>query len=182
MVSNLDYCPTILDACGVEVPDGLEGRSFLGLLQGRKYAKRDEVCGALYYDSLYDPMHYVRTSDYKYIRSFAVTDEDRKGADPEMLTTHETGNWIRANDNDVGRSLSWQSIKKEYPKPDPEELYDLKVDPLEQCNLVGDTKYAEVLADMRARMQRMMERTDSPMLKGHVSVELSSTRNVYIRR
>lgn len=183
LVSNLDYCPTILEACGVEVPEKLEGKSFLGLLRSGEYEDRDEVYGALYYDSVYDPMHYVRTKDYKYIRSFAVTDEDRRGADTEMLTTHETGNWIRANDNDVGRSLSWQSIKGEkFAAPDPEELYDLRSDSLEKCNVAGDANYAEVLEDMRGRMRKMMERTDSPMLKGHVSVELSSTRNVYIRK
>jgi len=182
LISNLDYCPTILEACGVEIPDGLEGRSFLPLLQGREYKQRDEVFGAFYYDSFYDPMYYVRTNRYKYIRSFAVTPQDSKGADRELLAKHETGNWIRGDDSDVQQSLSWSSIKKKYPMPEPEELYDLKVDPLEQNNLLADPNYADVLDGLRGTMRAMMKRTDSPLLTGHVSPELSTSRNKYIRR
>ena len=31
-------------------------------------------------------MHYIRTKEHKYIRSFAVTPEDARGADPEALS------------------------------------------------------------------------------------------------
>lgn len=34
-VSTLDLLPTLLDVCGQETPDGLDGRSLLGLMRGR---------------------------------------------------------------------------------------------------------------------------------------------------
>ena len=179
LLSNLDYTPTILELCGVEVPGGLEGRSFVELLEGRPYEERDAVFGALYYDAFYDPIHCVRSRTHKYIRSFAVTPEDAAGADPEVLAKHETGTWIRADDSDVQRSPTWEVIKRDgpFPPPLPEELYDLEADPLEQRNVVSEPQYADVLKALRHRLQDMMQRTCSPLLKGHVSPNLSRTRN-----
>jgi arylsulfatase A-like enzyme len=180
LLSNLDFCPTLLELCGIPIPDGLEGRSFAALLQGRPYVEREDVFGALYYDSLYDPMHMVRTRRYKYIRSFAVTPDESRAADPATLAKHPAGSWIRADDSDVQASLTWQSMLKigPFPMPPPEELYDLQSDPLEQRNIAGDPAYAPALGDLRARLQTMMERTNSPLLHGHVSPALSRTRNM----
>jgi len=178
LLSNLDFTPTVLDLCGVSVPEGLEGRSFRPLLDDESCEERDAVFGALYYDAFYDPMHCVRTRTHKYIRSFAVTPQDAEGADPELLARHKTGIWIRADDSDVQSSLSWQSMAaNHYPVPPPEELYDLTADPLEQRNLAGDASASDILDKMRATMQDMMERTNSPLLTGHVPPDLSRTRN-----
>lgn len=125
------------------------------------------------------PIHCVRTRTHKYVRSFAVTPEDAAGADPAMLAKHETGMWIRADDTDVQRSPTWQVIKHEgpFPPPPPEELYDLETDPREENNLITHPDYAPVLEDLRAKLRAMMQRTNSPLLHGHVSPELSRTRN-----
>ncbi len=34
MVSTVDLCPTILQLAGVDVPEGVQGRSYAGLLSG----------------------------------------------------------------------------------------------------------------------------------------------------
>jgi len=177
LLSNLDFMPTILEICGCDVPDGIEGRSFLPVLEGQDAVGRTAVFGALYYDAFYDPIHCVRTRTHKYVRSFAVTAEDVEGADPEVLAKHKTGTWIRADDSDVQRSLAWQSMLGDYEKPPPEELYDLAADPLERNNLAEDPASASVLEEMRDLMQEMMVRSSSPLLNGHVSPDLSKTRN-----
>jgi N-sulfoglucosamine sulfohydrolase len=171
LVSNMDLTPTLLELAGLTVPAGLEGRSLAPLLCGQPYAARDEVGGALFYDVAYDPMHYVRTADYKYIRSFAVTPEEAHGAAPETLTTFAAGRWIRVDDFDVLTSPTWQALAPEgaVPRPDSEELYALRSDPCERRNLVGHPDARPVLDAMRARLARLMERTRSPLLYGHVS-------------
>jgi N-sulfoglucosamine sulfohydrolase len=170
LVSNLDLTPTLLEWAGLPVPDGLAGRSLAPLLRGEPYAAREEVGGALFYDVAYDPMHYVRTSDYKYIRSFAVTPEDAHGADPETLSTFAAGRWIRVDDFDVLTSPCWQALapKGGAPRPESEELYDLRSDPYERRNLAGDPNARPVLDSMRTRLKYMMEQTHSPLLHGHV--------------
>jgi len=177
LISNLDLCPTVLEACGVPVPDGLEGRSFLPLLEGMEYQERDAVFGALYYDAAYDPMHYVRTRDYKYIRSFAITPEEAAGADAEVLAKRLTGAYIRADDSDVQKSEAWKAMLHAPVPVQAEELYDLQTDPYEWNNLAEDPASQAALEQLRALMKEMMQRTNSPLLKGHVSPDLSSTRN-----
>jgi len=178
LLTNLDFTPTILELCSCSVPDGLEGRSFLPLMEGTIYEEREAVFGALYYDAFYDPMYCVRTRTHKYIRSFAVTPAEADGADPETLAKHKTGTWIRADDSDVQQSLSWQSmLDKDHPPPPPEELYDLSTDPLEQKNLAEDPSAAGIMTAMQRHLQEMMKRTNSPLLTGHVSPGLSFTRN-----
>lgn len=168
LVSNLDVTPTLLELCGCDVPEGLEGRSFRSLLRGESYEERDAVYGGLFYDVAYDPMHYVRTRTHKYTRSFAVTEEERAGADQEVLATHEAGQWIRVDDYDVMSSAAWQGMDVDRSPPPREELYDLRADPWEQRNLVEIESAATVLHEMRERLSGWMERTASPLLNGHV--------------
>lgn len=183
LISNMDMTPTLLDIAGIPPPPALEGRTFLPLLSGDDYAPRQEVEGALFYDVAYDPMHYVRTNRYKYIRSFAVTDTDAKGADPNVLSTFIAGPLVRCNDWDVLGSPSWQSIRKAMPLPAPEELYDLRQDPLEQHNLANSSLYRQVLDSLRDNMQAMMRRTDSPLLNGHAELPACQrTRALEFRR
>ena len=68
-------------------------------------------------------------------------------------------------------------MKGTFPASPPEELYDLEADPLEQKNLVGEARYADVLEELRGELDEMMRRTDSPLLAGHVSPGLSRMRN-----
>jgi arylsulfatase A-like enzyme len=180
LISNLDYTPTILELCGIPVPEGLEGRSFKALLEGETYQERDTVYGAFYYDAKYDPMCYVRTKKFKYIRSFALTPEDAADIPSEVLAEHKTGTWIRADDSDVQRSAAWQMIKKHgpFPLPPAEELYDLNKDPGEWNNLADDVHYSAVLAELRNKLETFMKQTDSPLFDGkHVSPALSSSGN-----
>jgi len=180
LISNLDLCPTVLEACGVPVPDGLAGRSYWPLLQGVDYRHRDAVYGVLYYDAVYDPMCYVRTDRLKYIRSFTATATDAEGADPTVLAKHDMGTWIRAGDTDVARSDAWKTIPGPYDPVPAEELYDLANDPAEQKNLVGEPAYGEALEQMRTKLASMLKQTNSPLLTGHVSPELSRTRNQHL--
>jgi arylsulfatase A-like enzyme len=47
-----------------------------------------------------------------------------------------------------------------------EELYHLEEDPHEQRNLVGDTKHAEQLRELRALLRQHMIDTKDPLLDG----------------
>lgn len=172
LISNLDVLPTLLELAGVEAPDELAGHSFLPLLDAAAGAwePREEVHGALHYDVAYDPMRYVRTKRYKYIRSFAATPEDAAGADPVVLTSFAGGRWARCDDQDVLTSPTWQALAPPggAPPPPPEELYDLQEDPWERHNLADDPAAASVLREFRERLRREMVASGSPLLDGHV--------------
>jgi hypothetical protein len=112
-------------------------------------------------------MHYVRTRDYKYIRSYAATPEDRADAPSEVLATHCAGKWVRCDDH-LMNGPSWRAIDDDFDPPPPEELYDLRQDPWEQENLMESENPPAELDRLRGMLEEMMERTDSPVLTGHV--------------
>lgn len=170
LISNMDLTPTLLQSACAEIPEGLDGRSFLPLLEGGNYQEREFVAGALFYDVAYDPMHYVRNRTHKYMRSFAVTDADTVGADKQTLSTFAAGRWIRVDDLDVLTSPTWQALSPgaDRARPEREELYDLRVDPYERRNLAQTPEARPVLDAMRQVMKQMMQETQSPLLNGHV--------------
>ena len=59
------------------------------------------------------------------------------------------------------RTERWKYV--EYPESnDPAELWDLKNDPHELKNLINDPSKADVLADMKKRLERLLKETSAP--------------------
>ncbi len=81
MVLNVDIAPTILQACGVQVPKKakMDGRSFLPLLMGRPTAWRDHFLYEYHWEWNFPatPTTFaIRTDRYKYIYYYGVWDHD----------------------------------------------------------------------------------------------------------
>jgi arylsulfatase A-like enzyme len=150
LFSNIDLLPTILEAIGVEVPESIQGKSFLGLLQGRKFKPREEIFAEKTYHDIYDPIRAIRTTRFKYIRSFEKM--------PNLPLP-----------SDIRRSLSARSVPEEFKgERPPVELYDLEADPDEMNNLVGGPAYAEIEKELDARLTKWLEETNDPILKGPI--------------
>jgi len=149
MISNIDVLPTLLEACGIEVPSNVEGRSFLPLLSGGDYTPNDCVFAEKTYHDIYDPTRAVRTERYKYIRYFEVC----------VLHDLRSATVLRSHYLKDGSLL----------RTDVEELYDLDADPWEQNNLARDPAHQQVLEELRRRLGRWMRATDDPLLKGPVT-------------
>lgn len=77
MVQNIDYAPTFLELCGVEVPSDIQGQSILGILKGEK--PRHWRDNGLYYHFYEYPGEHavrkhegVRTERYKLIHFYGA--------------------------------------------------------------------------------------------------------------
>lgn len=150
LLCNIDLMPTLLEIAGGEVPEGIDGYSFLPLLKRQDYKERDHFFCELTWHDRYHPMRGIRTKDYKYIRNF----EDG----PKVYLPY-----------DLYTSLSGEEVREEYSVPNSkEELYDLKKDPLEQHNLAGDPDHEDLLVELRERVAKWMADTEDPLLKGPV--------------
>jgi arylsulfatase A-like enzyme len=149
LVSNVDILPTLLAACGFDIPDTVQGTSFLPLLQGQEVRTRDALFAEKTFHDCYDPMRCVRTEKFKYIRYF------------EKLSHHPVpGDCLNS-----GASRELGRIERS----GFEELYDLEQDPQERRNLAEDAAYAQVCRDMRARLAAWMQGTGDPLLRGPVA-------------
>jgi len=151
LLTNCDLLPTLLDLVGARAPDGLDGRSFLPLLAGSEYVPREDIYAEMTWHDQYNPMRAIRTNQYKYIRNF--------GDRPLVYLPQ-----------DIYTGPAGQEMREEYygtQRPE-EELYDLAADPGEQDNLVEDSQYVEVAAELRRRVENWMVETNDPLLYGDV--------------
>jgi N-sulfoglucosamine sulfohydrolase len=153
LVSLADIVPTFIEAVGGRAPEGLDGWSFLKVLREPAQPHREYIFATHTGDRQWNrnPARCIRTARYKLILNLA----------PEITyTTHID----LAKDHDGGREYwpSWEAQAKtdrralavidSYRNHPREEFYDLLTDPYEIHNLIGDQKYADIIADLRARL------------------------------
>jgi choline-sulfatase len=61
LIEQVDLFPTLAELCGHEAPAGLHGRSFAGMVQGRRYTQREFAYSEYYF------CHRVFTRDDRYV-------------------------------------------------------------------------------------------------------------------
>ena len=160
MVSHLDVFPTVCDCLGIEPPPWLQGVSFMPLVRGEAQEVREEVFAEVNWHAAYEPLRAVRTRRWKYIKRY------------DGRTRPVLPNCDDSPSKDVWMAHGWADRA-----PAAEALYDLVFDPNEVNNLARDPAHAHVLADMRARLQRWMEETDDPLLRGPVPAPKGAKAN-----
>ncbi|MGO9761644.1 MAG: sulfatase [Solirubrobacteraceae bacterium] len=151
LVSHIDIYPTVCEYLGIERPPFLQGVSLLELLRGESTSAREEIFAGSTWHAAYEPQRAVRTARHKYIRRWG----DRLR--PVLANTDD------GPSKDLLLAAGW--AEREIPK---EQLYDLLYDPNEANNLLADPGYADVLADLRERLETWMRDTEDPLLAGHV--------------
>ncbi|MGI9466534.1 MAG: sulfatase family protein [Rubripirellula sp.] len=147
MVEYTDVLPTFLDAAGLAIPEVLDGRSFLGLLQG-KTNKHSDYAFSLQttrgVNGYLDP-YGIRTvvgKQYRYIRNLFPENEF---SIPVSRSVHEA---TREMDEDA------RARAQRYMKRPEEELYDVIADPYCQNNLAGKAD----LNDQKQQLSNELER------------------------
>ncbi len=148
-VSFIDFGPTLLHLAGLDVPEGFDGRPFLGKgVTMDEVDSRDEVFGyADRFDEKYDLVRTFRKGNLKYMRSYQPFNYDGLQNDYryKMLAYEE---W-----RDLHEAGKLNALQGRFFRPRPAEaLFDLENDPEETRNLAGDPEYADVLAAMRGRL------------------------------
>ncbi len=151
MVSHMDLYPTVCELLNINKPDWLEGRSLLPLVRGEAQTIHDELFAEVNYHAAYEPKRAVRTSRYNYIRHFG---DKRTPVLPNCDDSLSKNLWLKNG---------WQNTI--VPR---ELLFDSNRDANEAHDVAADPAYASVLADMRQRLDRWMEKTDDPILHGPV--------------
>ena len=154
MISNIDLMPTLLDFIEAEIPEGIEGRSFMSVLKDSYLPFRSEVFTEKNYHDIYDPIRSIRTKEFKYIRNY------------------EPSQYLFQMPIDIERSLSGQILKDKIEiQRTKEELYELKEDPNENHNLAYILAYNDILLELRQSLFNWMKRTNDPLLKGKIKDE-----------
>jgi len=149
LVSNVDYLPTLLEVAGIEIPENVQGKSLLALLEGRNYQPRTEIFGEKTYHGWCDPCRCVRTSDYKLIANFTTAPffEDPCQTYRPATTTVVPEDPAYAYHPHI-------------------ELYDLRNDPHEFDNLADNPEHEKQQQILTEKLYNWMVTTDDPLLTG----------------
>lgn len=163
LVGWIDLLPTLLEAAGAEPPPHgrdageLSGRSFLGVMTGRRDDHREAIFATQSGDGEMNqyPSRAARTRDWKYIRNLAPEREHHTHIDKARGGAHDGGFWAswvaRARDDDFAARM----VRRYHQRP-AEELYDLRADPWEMENLAGQPAHDARLSEMRRMLDEEM--------------------------
>ncbi len=154
LVSSIDLSATSLSIAGIDVPDHVEGRVFLGdgKMPDREYvfAARDRC------DETVDRIRAVRDKRYKYIRNYhpdrpyMQLNRYKEVSYPiwrEMLRLEKAGEITAAD---------FPFLAKTRPE---EELYDTVEDPEERNNLAGSGEHLQTLTKMASALDLWIQHT-----------------------
>jgi N-sulfoglucosamine sulfohydrolase len=160
MVSTMDIMPTILEQAGIPLPDKLDGRSLLPMLQGKPQTDRDHVYTTQnYYKPGFQvfPMRAVHTREFTYI--FNAWSDGKQRFQGECMS----GLTFAAMEKAAKTDAKVAERVKHIAYREAEELYDLKSDPWCLQNLVADPGHAVIKAEMKRIMEAEMRQTDDPL-------------------
>jgi N-sulfoglucosamine sulfohydrolase len=160
-VCGVDYMPTILETLGLNRPEGMDGRSFLPLLNGQEQDGRQNVFTTINTLSSHKsfPMRCVQDKQFGYIFN--------AWADGKTVYKNEsqTGRTWPAMQAAAGQDSAVAARVDFFSHRSVEELYDLRSDPACLHNLAGQADDRQQLAEMRKQMLQAMEQTHDPHLK-----------------
>jgi len=156
IVSLIDVTAATLTAAGLDVPDGMQGRTFLGADAGdgrpQAFAARDRIDETVQrIRSVHDTrFHYIRT--FSSGPTFASLNRYKEKCFPVMGVMREL--------HAAGKLSGPPRDLMERSGP-CEELYDLETDPHEVKNLVESTEPAhrEALARLRSELEKWIVET-----------------------
>ncbi len=151
LVSQIDLFPTICELAQIEPPEWLQGHSILPLVRGETDEIRDAIFAEVNYHCCYEPQRAIRTKRWKYIRRY-----------------DNAKHWALPNcDDSISKTFMLDNDWRDQPV-ESERLYDLVFDPLEAHNLTENPDYADVLEEMRERLEQWRSDTDDPVTENQI--------------
>ncbi len=153
LISSIDFAPTVLNLAGLDIPQPMQGRAFLGhhLSKERTYVfgARDRM------DERYDIIRSVRDARYRYIRNYEPNKRYYQYMNtPEKGATMKEIRRLEAEDALPEAAKLFTAGSKP-----AEELYDLENDPHEVHNLASDPAQGQHLERLRQAHLDWVEET-----------------------
>jgi len=163
LVGLIDLLPTLLEACGLPVPGGIQGRSMWDLLRGRPGAAGRRFVFAEHNahgptPKQFFPSRAVRGERFKYIRN--LLPEKTYVPPADLVERKKWGNltWDTVQGCAETFPVQHALVRRTLHRP-AEELYDLHTDPHEMTNLLegGPDALTPPVREELARLRRALD-------------------------
>ncbi len=185
-VNMMDIAPTLLELGGVVLPEGMNGKSFVNVLQSSKSGQvdtertwvitgRERHVGGARAGNLPYPHRALRTKDYLYVRNFAP-DRTPMGDEGDLEATFDNlanNTYTTFSDMDASPSKAWLVMNRKKPewkwhydyafgKRPAEELYIMAADPDQVKNVAAEPQYAKIREELSARLLKTLKDVGDP--------------------
>ncbi len=153
-ISIADMLPTLCDAIGAPLPDGVQGRSFWPLLTGQPYSVTE-------FQSAYAE-HGFGGEYYDWNDDLNPADDGRiDSPDDVMWGSYDCLNsWTQAGQLRMVRKGDW---KLTWDMEGTGKLYHLTDDPVEMNNLFAQSEHAAIQQELMAELLTWLVRTQDPL-------------------
>ena len=161
LVSGVDIMPTVLEAAGVELVRGMDGRSFLSLARGEEQGDRDKVFTFITRTAGRNdyPMRCVRTKKFSYIFNAWSDEKTVFKNESQSGLTFKAMQAAAEHDPKIAERVKFFLYRVR------EEFYDLEADPYELKNLINEPEHKSTIETMRGELLQMMISTNDPVLE-----------------
>lgn len=157
LVSTVDLLPTLLDAAGLPVPEGLHGRSLRHTLEPAQHREFLATEFHFHGSSPFYPRRTIRDARFKLIHNLrAGQAKPTTGIDGDAA--YGMGQKPPFAGSRIGNAFERAANPPEF------ELYDLQADPWEFDDLAGDPAQAATLARLQAALLDWRRQTNDPLL------------------
>ncbi|MCJ8321227.1 MAG: sulfatase [Colwellia sp.] len=159
MVQYVDVVPTLIEAAQGNVPNNIDGESFLSILKGLKKEHREYSYGVHTTRNLHAgndyPIRSVRSKRYKLILNL-MHESEFNNLTTLALQEQRGPLWEWQQLGEKGDQ--WAKTRVDYYVRRPAvEFYDVINDPFETENLADHKKYRPLIAEHRAELARWMK-------------------------
>ena len=155
LISSIDLTATTIALAGMEKPENMQGRVFLG--QQSEASRKFVYSGRDRGDETVDRIRTVRSKRFRYIRNYypekplLQTNRYKEATYPTM--------WVLRKMHQDG-TLHPEAARLMAPNRPAEELYDLMADPYEVNNLAKSPDHQEIMKYMRGNLDDWLLRID----------------------
>lgn len=162
LVSSTDLLPTILDLVSVKAPDGIDGRSWLPLIDGGQQEGRDKVFTHVngVSSGIQFPQRAVNTRTRSLV--FLPWSGSRKFRVEAMQ-----GLTFKALDEAGKSDARIHERVEQYITGETLALYDTEKDPDQRKNVINDPAYEKDTKELKAALLQQMEKTGDPQLEAY---------------
>jgi arylsulfatase A-like enzyme len=174
LISFIDIAPTILEAAGLPIPDGMAGKSLFDIFRGdgsgmvtpdrtRAYMGRERHDMGREGDLGY-PVRCIRTPRYLYCRNFAP--ERWPAGNPETGYTNCDPSPTKTRILEHPDENDGTYYQLSFGKRPAEELFDVERDPYCLTNLAEDPAHASLKEELWRELKAKLEETGDPRIRG----------------